>query len=507
MERRSLPLLAVAVILGGCGAAGGGTAPSPEAPAAATASSPIATPAPPTRNPPGLAPVACSAPAPARARCSTLWVPLDYAHPAEGTIPTAVMVLPATDPAHRLGALLVNPGGPGESGVQFVEDAAGLLSGLNRRFDLVGFDPRGTTGADSISCESTPGLDHDVGVDPMALGSPAREADLVSTSLAFADACHLHSGGLLSHVSTVDAARDMDALRAALGEARLTYLGFSYGTALGATYASLFPTHVRAMVLDGDIDPSISFLQQSVDQGASFEASYREFVRRCTVQPSCPLNLDPDAVLTRMLADLGARPQTAPDGRQVGRGLAVTALAAALYDPSQWGVASLAFAEAARGQVAALEALADALTGRGPGGFDHSLEANAAINCADHSVPETLSAYAGAAARVQGSEPHFGQDEVWSLLTCAYWPVHGPPASPLHVSGAPPILLVGATHDPATPYAWSQSLQQQIEGSVLLTRDGYGHTSYPSSACVRSAVGAYLVDLTLPAPGEVCPTD
>jgi pimeloyl-ACP methyl ester carboxylesterase len=431
-------------------------------------------------------------------------VPLDYSNPSLGTIPTSVIVLPARDPGERIGSLLVNPGGPGESGVQFVERAYPLFATLNRRFDLVGFDPRGTTGPDAISCDGTDALDHDLGLDPLVVGDPTAEADLVSSTLAFDDACRLHSGWLLPYVGTANAARDLDALRAALGDAQLTYLGFSYGTALGATYASLFPTHIRAMVLDGDIDPALSFLQQSIQQGASFEASYAEFVSQCQGESRCPLGADPDQAITSLLADLAADPLQAADGRTVGRGTAIYALIAAMYDPGSWGGVYSALADAAEGNVAPLQSLVDGYTGRGPQGYDPSTAANVAINCADHSVPEDLADYDALAPSAQASEPHFGQDEIYSVLTCAYWPVHGPAAAPFAITTAPPLLLVGATHDPATPYAWSVALQQQIAGSVLLTRDGYGHTSYGFSTCVQSAVDAYLVSLALPPPGTVC---
>jgi pimeloyl-ACP methyl ester carboxylesterase len=431
-------------------------------------------------------------------------VPLDYSNPSLGTIPTSVVVVPARDPAARIGSLLVNPGGPGESGVQFVDEAYPLFATLNQRFDIVGFDPRGTTGPDAVTCEGTDALDHDLGLDPLVAGAPVAEADLVASTIAFDASCRLRSGWLLPYVGTVNAARDMDALRAALGDQQLTYLGFSYGTALGATYASLFPTHIRAMVLDGDIDPALSLMEESVQQGASFEASYDEFVSQCLSATVCPLGPDPSSALNGLLARLATRPVEAPGGRTVGPGTVVNALVAAMYDPGSWGSFYTALAEAGQGSVASLQSLVDSYTGRGPAGYDHSTPANVAINCADHSAPESLAAYDAMAASVQKNEPHFGQDEVYSVLTCAYWPDHGPPPAPLDVTGAPPILLVGATHDPATPYAWSVALQQQISGSVLLTRDGYGHTSYQFSNCVQSAVNAYLVDRNVPGAGTIC---
>ena len=458
----------------------------------------------PSTNPPGLEAAICAGGSPTGARCDTLWVPLDYADPSRGTMATSVIVIPAKDPAERIGSLLVNPGGPGESGVQFVEGAYPLFATLNQRFDIVGFDPRGTTGPDAIACEGTDALDHEVGLDPLVAGSPAGEADLVATTLAFDESCQLHSGWLLPYVGTVNAARDMDALRAALGDSRLTYLGFSYGTALGATYAALFPTDIRAMVLDGDLDPSLSFLDQSTQQGASFEASYDEFVSQCQAMTACPLGTNPGATITSLLERLATNPIEEADGRTVGAGTAIGGLVAAMYDPSSWTTFYTDLASAADGFVQPLQEAVDSYAGRGPQGYSPSIAANVAINCADHSVPLDLATYDMEARSIQASEPHFGQDEVYSALACAYWPVRGRAPAPLDVTAAPPILLVGATHDPATPYAWSVSLQKQIAGSVLLTRDGYGHTSYGFSTCVQDAVNAYLVNLTLPARGATC---
>ena len=326
----SLGATALLLLAGGpasfASGAGAGSAPSPGAGSG------------PSSTPPGLVPAACIETPPPGAHCDTLWVPLDYADPSLGTIPTSVVVVPATDPAERIGSLLVNPGGPGESGVQFVDQAYALFATLNQRFDIVGFDPRGTTGPDAVTCEGTDGLDHAVGLDPLVAGSATAEADMVASTLAFDSSCRLHSGWLLPYVGTVNAARDMDALRAALGDPQLTYLGFSYGTALGATYASLFPTHVRAMVLDGDIDPALSFMEESIQQGASFEASYDEFVSQCQAETDCPLGSDPGATITALLARLAASPVETAGGRTVGRGMVVGGLVAAMYDP---GAASM----------------------------------------------------------------------------------------------------------------------------------------------------------------------
>ena len=205
-----------------------------------------------------------------------------------------------------------------ELGVQFVDQAYPLFATLNRRFDIVGFDPRGTTGPDAVTCEGTDGLDHDAGLDPLVAGSATAEADLVASTLAFDFVLPPSTAAWLPYVGTVNAARDMDALRAALRRPAAEHPGFWSGTALGATYASLFPTHVRAMVLDGDIDPALGFMEQSVQQGASFEASYDEFVSRCQAETGCPLGSDPGATITGSAG--AARRQPGRDGRRTDGG-------------------------------------------------------------------------------------------------------------------------------------------------------------------------------------------
>jgi pimeloyl-ACP methyl ester carboxylesterase len=296
----------------------------------------------------------------------------------------------------------------------------------------------------------------------------------------------------------------MDALRAALGDDKLTYLGFSYGTSIGSRYAARFPTHIRAMALDGDIDPSLSLMDLTTQQADSLERNYQEFIRLCKAATTCPLGADPDAAITTVLAGLDAHPVTLADGRRVGRGEALTALLASMYSASAWDQVYAVFAAAVQGSFAELQTLADSYTGRSATGFNHQMEANAAVNCADYVMPTDIAAYDAVAQATQARDPHFGAAAVYGGLTCAYWPLHGPPARALSVHGAPTILLVGGTHDPATPYAWSQALQKQIAGSVLITRNGFGHVSYLPSRCISTKVDAYLIGLTVPADGTTC---
>jgi pimeloyl-ACP methyl ester carboxylesterase len=445
--------------------------------------------------------------APSGAQCATFHVPLDYSDPSKGSIGEAIVKVPAINRAQRIGSLLVNPGGPGASGVQFVEQDMDLFATLNQRFDIVGFDPRGIGDPDPVACETTAQLDAIVAVDPIVDDDAEKQA-VVDTSKQLAADCQAKSARLLPYVGTDNVARDLDALRAALGDAKITYFGFSYGTDIGSEYAQMFPTHIRAMVLDGDVDPSIGLVTQVENQSDWLEKNYQEFLRRCTAQTSCPMGTNPGANVSALLSQLDAHPVAASDGRMIGRGEALVSLLASMYEPSVWHQVYVLFGRAiTTGNVDGLELLTDSYTGRHPNGFDHQMEAGTAVDCVDHSVPLDLATYDAEAQKTQARDPDFGDAAVYGVLPCAYWPVHGPDPKPRSVTGAPPIVLVGATMDPATPYAWSQSLQTQIAGSVLLTRDGFGHTSYQASSCIAGHVDAYLNDLTVPAAGITCPSN
>ena len=442
--------------------------------------------------------------APRGALCGIFNAPLDYANPAAGMIGMRVVKLPAKNAAQRVGSLLTNPGGPGGSGVDFVEEAgSSTFARLNQRFDIVGWDPRGIREPSGVSCETTAQLDALVATDPIP-DDPAEKQALISTSQSLASSCDQKSHDLIRHVSTEEVVQDLDGLRAALGDAKLTYLGFSYGTEIGARYAARYPDHIRAMVLDGDVDPSVSMLDQVTQQADALEKSFTEFVNRCKASAGCPLGADPAGTIDKVLSDLDAHPVPTADGRKVGRGEALTAVLAAQYSTKEWVPIQTLFAQAANGNVGGLQLLSDLYTGRGNGGYDHMIEGGTSVSCLDNAVPTDIASYDARATEVQKRDPHFGSAAVYGLLPCAYWPVHGQAPKALDVQGAPPIVLVGATGDPATPYPWSQSLHNQIKGSVLLTREGFGHTSYDDSTCVQGLVDAYLVAVTVPADGSSC---
>ncbi len=442
-------------------------------------------------------------------QCASVQVPLDYAHPDADTIAIAIDRKPATDPANRIGSVLINPGGPGASGVQFAKDDASALRALNRRFDLVGFDPRGVGQSSPVHCLDGPQMDAYIAVDPL-LDDPQEKTAGIQANKDFAAGCEQHSGKILPFLDTPSAAKDMDAIRAALGDAKLTYLGFSYGTFLGQTYAHLFPTHVRALVLDGAVDPALSANDLLTAEVVGFQRNLEAFLADCNARRSgsnpCRYaqSGDPATKLNALVQRLDRTP-IAAGNRQLTLGLASSGIIAGLYYQEFWPALDAGLTTADRGDGTVLAELSDVLSERNPNGtYTNLLDALEAVDCLDRPVPTEIAYYDSLGPIFSKISPLLGPWLQYSNLGCAYWPVKptGHP-EPLTADGAPPILVVGATNDPVTPYAWAQSVQQQLAGSVLLTRQGNGHTS-GNDACSAGAESEYLITLTLPAVGTVC---
>ncbi len=443
-------------------------------------------------------------------QCATMAVPLDYDKPAGRSINVAVIRLPASG-HHPIGSLVINPGGPGGSGIQYARYARTLFPGkIRSRLSIVSFDPRGVGQSTPVHCLSDAELDKQIAIDPTP-DDKAEMHKLVTSSKFFAAQCEKHSGSLLAHVSTLDEARDMDVLRAALGEAKLTYLGKSYGTYLGAKYAQLFPHHIRALVLDGALDPSLTTEQLNKVQAGGFETNLDAFVDHCVDGGGCPLG-DSDAAAEHALSKLShridAHPLSGPGKRTLGPGEFFEGLAAGLYDPaSGWPALEISLRQAEHGKGGGLLTLSDQLTGRQPNGhYNNEIEANTAINCLDRPSPRNVSAYVAQAHRLAKKDPHFGAAIAFSSLTCAFWPVKPvEQPHPVHAKGAPPILVVGTTHDPATPYVWAQALAHQLDSGVLLTYEGDGHTAYGrGDPCIDNAVNKYLLSRAPPPQGKRC---
>ncbi|HYR62746.1 MAG TPA: alpha/beta hydrolase [Actinomycetota bacterium] len=459
-----------------------------------------------TPAPPSLSWHSCS---PGAFQCTTLAVPLDWSHAAGGaTVRLSLIRLPASGAkSQRIGSLLVNPGGPGASAVDFARQIPQVLpDSILRRFDIVAFDPRGMGGSSPLACENGPGLDAFLATNPNPQ-TPAEIQAVIAADQQFAAGCAKQYGtNFLAHIDTQTAARDMDYIRAALGEDKLTYVGYSYGTFLGAQYADLFPNRVRAFVLDGAVDPSLVGLQFDVAQAVGFDKELGDFFNACVV--GCPFYSggDPKGAFMSLMSQVAAQPLQVGN-RQLTLALFLNGVADALYTPSTWPDLQTALAAAAQGNGSRLLALSDSLTDRRPdGSYDALTSALSAVNCVDSVYPTDVNTYKAEAAKAAQSAPVFGAAIVWGSLVCAYWPV---PASihpgPVHATGAPPILVIGTTADPATPYQWAEALASQLSSGVLLTHVGEGHTSLgQGSGCVDNVVVTYLLDLTPPAKGSVC---
>jgi pimeloyl-ACP methyl ester carboxylesterase len=446
-------------------------------------------------------------------QCTRLLVPFDYAQPAGRRFALPVIRLPASRPAQRIGSLLVNPGGPGGSGVSYARQARRVIAAAVRaRFDVVGFDPRGVGGSvPAVHCLTGPQLDTYLATDDSPATASQRAA-VVAQAQRFARGCQHDSGGLLRYVGTRDAARDLDVLRAALGDARLTFLGKSYGTYLGTWYAQLFPHHVRALVLDGAIDPGGASLGMNIAQAQGFQVALRAFVTDCVARVGCPVGRGSvTAGLARiqgLVRRAGAEPLTNRLSRQPADGaMVLNGIATALYDQAYWPVLRQGLAAAFRGDGTILVALANALWERNAHGrYSNLADANMAIDCVDRPWPRSLPAWQSAAAAATRAAPLFGAPLMWGSLPCAFWPVRAAPPAPVRAAGAPPILVVGNERDPATPYRWAQALSRDLASGVLLGWDGNGHTAYlMGSSCVDSIVNRYLISLAVPRSGTVCP--
>jgi len=444
--------------------------------------------------------------------CAKIKVPLDYDEPGGQAIELAAIRIPANNSDERIGSLLINPGGPGASGVEYAQGARAALSeDLLDHYDVIGWDPRGVGESAPVDCLTDPELDIFIALD----GTPdnAAEVDqLDSESRRFADGCESRSGPLLPHVSTPDAARDMDVIRAVVGDATMTYLGKSYGTFLGATYAGLFPERVGRMVLDGAVDPRVSGQDAALAQAEGFEQALQAFTADCVQQSSCPIGPSVEeglADVSALLDSVDAQPLQTSSDRELTQSLAVLGIATALYDRANgWPVLRDALAAAQNGDGSILLFLADIYADRDESGHYriNSTEAIYAVNCLDRPDDNGPAQIQKNEPEFVAASPRFGAYLAWGSLPCRYWPVsvgEGPQA--ITAEGAAPILVIGTTRDPATPYQWAVGLADQLDSGLLLTYNGDGHTAYfQGSDCVDQIVDDYLIDGKVPEDGLKC---
>jgi len=443
--------------------------------------------------------------------CARLEVPVDYAEPDGETFEVALLKVPAMDPDSRIGSLVVNPGGPGAPGTSYAAASGQVFrQPLRERYDIVGFDPRGTGDSNPIDCLSDEDLNAFLAADP-APDTDAEAQEAVSGLEEFFDGCVERSDSLIGHVTTVETARDMDVLRAALGESELTYLGASYGTKLGATYAELFPDRVGRLVLDGAVDVSLGSRELTIGQAAGFQRALEAYVTDCVESGDCPLGGSLEEGLERIrdfLDEVDAQPLPAGNGRELTVGNAFYGIITPLYVSDYWSILTQSLEVAFSGNGSALMLLADAYASRNADGSfnDNSSEAIYAINCLDDPATEPISDIPGEIPAMEEVSPTFGEVFAWSLLGCQGIEVESSVETPeIRAEGAAPILVVGTTRDPATPYEWSEALADQLESGVLLTRDGDGHTAYNSgNECIDTTIEDYLLEGTVPDDGKEC---
>ena len=447
-------------------------------------------------------------------QCAKLTVPLDYSAPTGATIQIAVLRLKASNPSARIGSLVINPGGPGGSGVEFARAARAVFdASLRARYDIVGFDPRGVGESSPVKCLDDKRTDAFIAADGTP-DDPAEVAQIDAAAKEFALACETRSPKIFGHIGTRDAVRDIDILRAALGDEKLSWFGFSYGTLLGATYADLFPTHIARMVLDGAIDPSLTNVELIHGQAKGFEVALHRFVQNCATQADCPLPRGEQAGVDRVQAffdGLDAAPlPTADPQRPLTQALAMNAVLSYLYFPAygDWDQLRIGLQSAFDGDGSVLLSMLDERTSRNEAGHytDNSNSALYAVSALDRPDRPTTAESALLAQQWGKEAPVFGAFTAWGILPYQYWCAPaGDPPHVIHAPGSPPILVVGTTYDPATPYQWSQALAKQLSKGVLLTHVGDGHTGYgKGSTCTDNAVDRYLLTGVTPAVGTVC---
>ena len=451
-------------------------------------------------------------------QCTTAKAPLDWSKPKGATISLALIRHQATD-GHPLGSLLVNPGGPGGSGYDFVRDSLTFAvdKTLETNYDIVGFDPRGVNHSTAVKCYTNPKtLDNYIYSIPKGtMGSDQWITEVEQQNKAFGADCAKYTGALLGHVDTVSAAKDLDLLRAALGDKKLDYLGYSYGTLLGQTYANLFPKKTGRLVLDGVVDPTVTPFELDADQAQGLELDLRAFLAECPKLKGCPFTgtiAQSEASIRGVLNKLDVSPIRNSDGRELGSETMFTAIIFPLYNTSNWPYLVDLFNDVANGSAKVAFQLADAYNDRNSDGTyqDNETEAFTAINCLDYPSDSNVATMRAQAAELNKLAPVFGHLMAYGGTSCFDWPYQPTrTAGALHAYGSAPILVIGTTGDPATPYAMAQHVATLLQNGHLITYHGDGHTAYnkdttPADECVNTAVDNFFVHGTVPKTDPQC---
>jgi pimeloyl-ACP methyl ester carboxylesterase len=449
---------------------------------------------------------------PAGAECGMLSVPVDYAKPDGDVAQIAMIRFKAT--GQKIGSLIVNPGGPGESGVEAAASLAPTLpQSVRDGFDLVGFDPRGVANSTPAAwCNSDADNDR-LRADPTVDYTPEGVAHIEKENKEFVQRCVDKMGkDFLANLGTANVAKDLDAIRAGLGDDKLTYLGYSYGTRIGALYAEAYPDKVRAMILDGAVDPNADQIEEEIRQAAAFQKAFDNYAADCATSPDCPLGTDPAKavdVYKSLVEPLVKHPAKTKDPRELSYTDAIVGTILPLYSPNLWRHLTQALSELKDGTGDTMLALADLYMGRDARGhYNNSTDVRVAVNCVDKPHITDRAKVVDEDRRTREVAPFMSYGKFTGLApldTCAFWPV---PATgdqhEINVKGLPPILVVSTTNDPATPYQAGVDLAQQL-GGTLVTFDGTQHTVvFQGNTCIDDIAARYLVDVTVPPPNTRC---
>ncbi|MET9466728.1 alpha/beta hydrolase [Streptomyces sp. NPDC006544] len=446
-------------------------------------------------------------------QCAVLEVPLDYAEPEGETIELALIRARARDKKNRLGSLVFNFGGPGGSGIATLPGAAGEYAALRDRYDLVSFDPRGVGRSAPVICEDDKQLDAYYSADSTP-ATPEEEKVYLDNIEKYQKACEENAGKVLPHVGTENAARDLDRIRRALGDEKLNYFGISYGTELGGVYAHLFPKNVGRAVFDAVVDPTKDSEQGALGQAKGFQLALDNFAQDCLNRgDACRLQgstvKEIEANIIKLQKELAAKPIAGIGDRMLTETAATNGIAQSLYSQELWPLLEQGLDEAEGGQGQLLLALSDSLNGRNQQGrYSNIGAANTAINCADSKDRYSLAQTKAKLAEFRAASPVFGDFLGWAMMSCTNWPVPGAWNTPdVSAPGAAPILVIGNTGDPATPYEGARKMVERLGPGVgvELTYKGEGHGAYNSGdKCVQEAVNSYLLDGKVPPANTVC---
>ncbi|MFI9774766.1 alpha/beta hydrolase [Streptomyces sp. NPDC051956] len=446
-------------------------------------------------------------------QCATMEAPLDWDKPEGDTIGIALIRAKTSGAKDkRIGSLIFNFGGPGGSGVTTLPAFGNEYTKLRTRYDLVSFDPRGVGRSDGVKCENDQQLDKYFQQDAIP-DDTAQAKKLVSNVTQFNDACERNSGKVIPHVATTDAARDMDLMRQVLGDDKLHYFGISYGTELGGVYAHLFPKNVGRATFDGVVDPTQNSEESSLGQAKGFQLALDNYAKDCTSKvEDCPVGDTPAEVkakIAKLLEDLDSKPIPGIFPRELTQTAATNGIAQSLYSKDFWEYLTEGLAQAYEGDGKILMLLSDSMNGRNEDGKYSNLQAaNVAVNCADDKPRYTPADVRSKLPEFRAASPLFGDFLAWGMLSCTDWAVAGAAEHPdVSAAGSAPIVVVGNTGDPATPYEGAKKMVDALGDGVgvQITYEGQGHGAYDSgNKCVRGAVDGYLLNGTVPKAGTVC---